>query len=87
MTVINEEIYLRLRALDKIYLEQWMKLAMRYTQIEDCRQQAPVYYPKRTTGIESAVILISKRYHHNIILIPLQEQTGSQKEWSIVNEL
>ena len=23
-----------------IYLEQWMKLAMRYTQIEDCRQQA-----------------------------------------------
>jgi hypothetical protein len=40
MTVINEEIYLRLRALDRIYLEQWMKLAMRYTQIEDCRQQA-----------------------------------------------
>lgn len=40
MTVINEEIYLPLRALDMIYLEQWMKLAMRYTQIEDCRQQA-----------------------------------------------
>ena len=40
MKVINEEIYLQLRALDRTYLEQWMKLAIRYTQIEDCRQQA-----------------------------------------------
>jgi hypothetical protein len=41
MKVINEEIYRPLQALDKIYLElQWMKLAIRYTQIEDCRQQA-----------------------------------------------
>jgi hypothetical protein len=40
MKVINEEIYRPLQALDRTYLEQWMKLAMRYTQIEDCRQQA-----------------------------------------------
>ena len=40
MKVINEEVYLQLRALDRTYLEQWMKLAIRYTEIEDCRQQA-----------------------------------------------
>lgn len=40
MKVINEEVYRPLQALDRTYLEQWMKLAIRYTEIEDCRQQA-----------------------------------------------
>lgn len=40
MTVINEEIYKSLRALDRIYLSiHWDKLDSRYREVGDCREQ------------------------------------------------